>query len=67
MSAGMCAFEWQLLVVVQPIREERMICRHRYLHRFNDALKLLNTLEQLLHIRDVPIVGLGLPVQKLIA
>ncbi len=53
MIAGMCAFKWQLLVMVEPVREKRMIGRHCYLHRLDEAPKLFNALEHFLHTGQV--------------
>src|SRR2546423_1595126 len=61
LAAGMRPFKWQLLVMVQPVREKGLICRHRYLRRLNETLKLFNTLENFLHTGQVSAVGLRLP------
>ena len=61
MIAGMRPFKWQLLVMVEPVREKRMIGRHCYLHRLDEAPKLFNVLEHFLHTGQVAGVGLRLP------
>src|SRR5437588_11851221 len=61
MIAGVCAFKWQLLVMVEPVREKCMIGRHCYLHRLDEARKLFNTLKHFLHTGQVTGVGLRLP------
>src|SRR5579885_34917 len=58
------AFEWQLLVVEEAIGEQGVVVGHRNLHRLDDALKLLNAGEDLLHGRQVPSRRLGMGSER---
>ena len=57
---GMSVFEWQLLVVKEPIGEQCVVRRHCNLHRLNDTFQLFNTLEHFLDIGQGASIGVNL-------
>src|SRR6266581_1522122 len=60
-STCMRPLKRQLLVMVQTVGKEGVICSHCHLHRFNDTFKLLNTLKYLLQTGQTSVICLCLP------